>query len=132
MSQRRYDKVNDVVLRTFKIRKFGIWNSDCPSNLPQGMIVSASFKDQDGNSLNPSCMFLIEKGKNAVFTYYDKTKISFNPASENRFIIVTHGVLSWVSNDEFESVKKEDKEFTFKVTTVKKDSYSSADINLLI
>jgi hypothetical protein len=132
MAQKRYDKVNDLVLRAFQVRQFGIYNSDCPSNLPQGMLIAAIFKDESGNVLRPSNFFLIEKGKNAVYTLYDQSKISFNPNASNKFIIISNGILSWVSDDEFKEVNKEDKTFTFHVKTVKKVNYKSSDINELI
>lgn len=132
LNQSRYQKLNDIIFRTFQVRNFGIWNSDCPSNLPQGMLLAANFVDENGKQLNPSYIYLVEKGKNAIFTYTDKSKISFNPNAENKFIIISNNTLCYVSNETFELINKEDKNFVFKVKTIKKDSYTSEDINSLI
>ncbi|HRG60240.1 MAG TPA: hypothetical protein PK323_14900, partial [Bacteroidia bacterium] len=81
----------DHIMRVFTIRKFGIWNSDCPTNLPSGAPLFAYFKDKNNHKLLFDHVFLIEKGKKAVFNYYAEQlkKFQFDPNAKNTLIAVT-------------------------------------------
>jgi hypothetical protein len=75
-----------LITRQFTIKQFGVYNSDCPSSLPQGALLAADFtdkKDVDKKSLKISKAYLVEKSKNALFTYYQVNTFSYNPASTN-------------------------------------------------
>ena len=75
-----------LITRQFTIKQFGVYNSDCPSSLPQGAMLAADFtdkKDADKKSLKISKAYLVEKSKNALFTYYSVNNFSYNPASTN-------------------------------------------------
>jgi hypothetical protein len=73
------------VMRQFAIDGFGMWNCDQPQGFPKGAVVAARFVDQDGNSLAPEKVFLVDKARNTVYTYYRNNldKFSFNPSSKN-------------------------------------------------
>ena len=80
-------KKENIVFRTFQINNFGIYNSDCPLNLPKGPSVVASFIDENKKTINLKVIYLVDKELNAVFTFYalnmGKFKIQYNPNSAN-------------------------------------------------
>lgn len=82
-------QTDNEVVRVFSISGFGLWNSDCPSSLPKGEHFAASYKDSLGNSLEFTTVHLVEKGRNAMFTIYTPTSISFNPKKRNCMWAVT-------------------------------------------
>ena len=132
MNQNRFEGLTNIVYRTFQVQNFGIWNSDCPSSLPEGLLVSADFVNEQGEYIQPTSIFLVEKGRNMIFTYYDKNKISFDPSVENTFLLIKNNTIYWVDNEVFKKVKEKDKSFVFQANTLKKESYTSSDINSII
>jgi|ERR1035437_1342804 hypothetical protein len=122
-----------VVCRTFQIKRFGIWNSDCPQTMPQGVEVFAKFETVTGEHVGIAAVYLVEKGKNALYNLYVPAKLSFNPNAENVLLVITRdGKLGWVKNDVFESIGKTTKNVTFKLNILNKDNYTSADIDNII
>ncbi len=103
-----------AVIRVFSLANFGIFNSDCPSMLPQGRIVDLALTDKDNAEENKDSLiqhnkvFLVEKNKNAIYTYtdYNLNKFSYNPASTNMIWTVTKdNKLAVLKFDEFNSAK---------------------------
>jgi hypothetical protein len=126
-------EVSHVVYRTFQVKEFGIWNSDCPSSMPQGVEVFANFEAAGGEHMKVAAVYLVEKGRNAMFNLYVPKKFSFNPDAENVLLVVTsNGKLGYVKNDVFEVIHKSTKNFTFKVTLLSKDKYSPGDIDDIV
>ena len=82
----------DIIYRSFMVSSFGIWNSDCPQNMPKGLMVSATFIDKNNQLLAFNTLYLVEKGKNAAYslTNYDYSRFQFNPESENLLLGVTN------------------------------------------
>jgi len=123
-------ETEQVVYRTFQIKQFGIWNSDCPQSMPQGMEVFAKFETTQGENVSIAAVYLVEKGKNALYNLYIPKKISFNPDAENILLIVTNkGKLGWIKNNVFQTIGKATKNFTFKVNMLDKQTYTETDIN---
>ena len=126
-------EASQVVYRTFQIKQFGIWNSDCPQSMPQGIEVLANFETTNGAKINISAVYLIEKGKNAMYNLYVPKKLSFNPDAENILLVITSkGKLGWIKNDVFQSIGKTTKNFIFKLNILDKETYTSTDINSLL
>ena len=122
-----------MIYRTFTIKKFGIWNCDKPLNMPQEAIVDATYLTQDGKEIRIASVFLVEKGRNALYTLYNGKKVYFNPENENTLIIITKdNTIGVFSKEQFKALDKETKKFTFKLKMIKKDFYDSSDINSLI
>ncbi len=124
--------IDQVVYRSFQVKNFGIYNSDCPQNLPNDIIVRASFEDGVGNIIQPQTIYLIEKGKNAVYTYYSGAKFGFNPSSENVILMIINNKLYTVKSEEFDEIKKGEKSHTFLTTIILKSNYKESDILALI
>jgi hypothetical protein len=83
-----------TITRLFEIKKFGIFNSDCPQNLPQGGLFALSLVDSSGIEKKPLSfisVYLAEKNKNTLYTYYNYNlnKFSYNPDSKNLLWTVT-------------------------------------------
>lgn len=125
--------VSQVVYRTFQVKQFGIWNSDCPQSMPQGMEVLANFESASGDKIKISAVYLVEKGKNALYNLYVPQKISFNPNNENVLLVITRdGKLGYVKNDVFDGITNSTKSFTFKLTMLNKDKYTLGDIDGIV
>ncbi|MEO6305704.1 MAG: hypothetical protein ABIP51_21315 [Bacteroidia bacterium] len=132
-NQRFTQSSQEIVYRTFQVKQFGIWNSDCPRNIPQGVNLAASYINDKGEVVKPAAVYLVEKDKNAMYSSASNQNISFNPDNENVLIIIsTDNVLHWVSADGFSGITASDKKHTFNVRSLKKISYSLADINNII
>lgn len=75
-------RATEVLKRIYSIDDFGIWNSDCPVNLPKGAILAAefNFKNQAIKTV-----VLIDKNRRGLFNYYSNMhkEFQYNPLSEN-------------------------------------------------
>lgn len=126
-------QVTQVVYRTFQVKQFGIWNSDCPASMPQGVEVFAKFETVTGEKVNIASVYLVEKGRNALFNLYVPQKFSFNPDAENILIVITNDhKVGWVKNNAFESIGKDTKNYTFKLNMLDKENYTPADIDGIV
>jgi len=110
-----------MVMREFIVADFGIWNSDCPEALPEEWTMFAKVTDgATGKALDAMKIYLVEKGRNALFTYSasDMNKFQFNPNAENMLWAITReGKLAIVSVDDFKNMAgSSKKEATFKFT----------------
>ena len=110
-----------IVSRTFAIVQFGIWNSDCPANMPKGQLLVAEFKNKNGEAIAVSKVYLVEKNKNALYDLYEGKKISFNPASSNTLIVISNNAeIGVFSTEDFTSIDIGEKKHVFKLEMNKK------------
>jgi len=124
---------DQVIYRTFQVQKFGIWNSDCPQNLPQQAIVDAQYTTEDGKPISVAKVYLVEAGNNALYSLSSGDKVYFNPSVENTLIVITEdNYLGYFTVDQFKDLNKSTKEYTFKLKMKKKEKYTTNDINSLI
>ncbi len=80
-------KNESKVYRIFSVNNFGIYNSDCPSNLPRGRTLeSPIFVDKENvkDTLVFTTMFIAEYGKNALYRLYAgfNDVVSYNPKNK--------------------------------------------------
>lgn len=98
----------DMVVREFVLMNFGIWNSDCPSSLPNGIPMLVKLIDsRTKKALAVNHVVLIEKGRNAIFTYYasDLAQFRFNKDADNLLWAVTaDGKLAVCSSDDLKNI----------------------------
>lgn len=133
IAKRRGDGASQFVYRTFTVRNFGVWNSDCPYTLPQGALVQANFETEDGKDLEIASVFLIESDKNAVYKINPGEKISFNPSSDNLLIVVTYdNYMGIFTKEQFKSLTAKTKSYNFRVKMIRKENYKPEDINAFI
>lgn len=121
----------DMVMREFIIRDFGTWNSDCPSSLPEGAQLNVQLLDsRTKKPLGASHVFLVEKGRNAIFTYYSNalTEFRFNPSAENMLWTVTpDGKLAVLDTDAFSSIDPNKKGVVTLTMQVKDEPLATAE-----
>lgn len=128
-------QTEDVVMRTFLVNNFGIWNSDCPSSLPQGPEIFVKLTDPNNKEMNPAHLYLVERGRNAIFTYYahDLQHFRYNPNASNLLVAVTgENQVALIDNDEFTRVDTTKKEHTFKLQPVHRDLKSVEDVKAML
>lgn len=115
-----------MIMREFIISDFGMWNSDCPSSMPEGMQIFA--KTADGATDKPlevGKVFLVQKNINALYQYYNLAAFQFDTLADNMLWAVTKdGRLAVCNTDDFnaaiEKMKKDKAEaaiFKFNVST---------------
>lgn len=97
---------NEKVKRMFAINSFGVFNSDCPSSYPKGVLCTANLKNESKKNLRCYDVYLVDKNKNGLFTYSRNpiTSFSFNPESKNLLWTVEDGVLYWLKPEQFNSI----------------------------
>ncbi len=91
----KIDQMNNnagsVMARAFNVTNFGTWNCDKATTKPQGEKVKAMFADKTGATLPLRKVFLIEKDKNAIFSYNksDFENFKYDPEEENTLVAFT-------------------------------------------
>jgi hypothetical protein len=131
--QRQTQESQQLVYRNFQVQNFGIFNSDCPQSMPQGLILAAEFENESGKKLEAATIYLVQKGVNVLYTFYPNRNVSFNPGEENvMFVITKDNTLGWITREGLDQIDRKAKKATFKMNTVRKQSYTLSDINKLI
>ncbi len=115
-----------MIMREFIISDFGMWNSDCPSSMPEGMQIFAKTADgANDKPLEVGKVFLVQKNINALYQYYNLAAFQFDTLADNMLWAVTKdGRLAVCNTDDFnaaiEKMKKDKAEaaiFKFNVST---------------
>ena len=100
----------EQVKRLFAINSFGVYNCDNPSVYPRGVSCSANLKNEKNVNIWCYEIYLVDKKKNAMYTF-EKNPInsfSFNPESKNMLWTVENGVLYWMKPEQFSDIKSSD------------------------
>ena len=126
-----------LAYRAFQIAKFGVWNSDCPSSLPTGASVYARFVDKNKHALSFDKIYLVAKGKNAVYTYYsfgkDLKDFKFNPKDENMIWAATReNKMALLSVDEFDKTNMKKDTVLFKMKIIDQPIKRAAQLRTLL
>lgn len=125
------DATTDIIYRSFMVSSFGIWNSDCPQNMPKGLMVSAKFTDKNNKELVFTTLYLVEKGKNAAYslTNYDYNRFQFNPESENLLLGVTKdNKIAVFKPEDFATLGKIGSSCNFKMNVLKENFKNSDEV----
>jgi hypothetical protein len=61
-----------IVKRVFEVENFGMWNSDCPQNLPKGEEIEPLFVNETKleDTLTFTLLYMAEMNKNALYSLY--------------------------------------------------------------
>jgi frataxin-like iron-binding protein CyaY len=121
----------NIIYRSFMVSSFGIWNSDCPQNMPKGLMVSATFTDKNNKQLVFNTLYLVEKGKNAAYslTNYDYSRFTFNPESENLLLGVTKdNKIAVFKPEDFAALGKIGSSCNFKMNVLKENFKNSDEV----
>lgn len=110
----KMEETKNRVKRVFEVEQFGIYNSDAPHHLPQGELFALKLKYKGKKNkilLKHASVYLVEKKRNALYTYYSLDKFSYNPQSENLLWTVTeNNKLAVFKNVDFNNFRKSEKE----------------------
>ena len=97
----------EKVHRVFAISGFGVYNSDHPAAYPKGTSCTAKLNNEQNARLMCYDVFLVDKEKNALFTYAKNpvVQFSFNPESKNMLWTVENGQLYWLKPEQFADIR---------------------------
>lgn len=122
---------SDLVFRTFQVASFGIWNCDQPNRMPQGALVAAKLKDaKTKEPLKIQTCYLVEKGRNAMFTYYPTAlnNFRFDPKRENLLWVVTNDLkVAFIKSSDFSAAQKTSGEMTLELNVIDKSFKSTEE-----
>ncbi len=83
---------NLKVVRTFNINNFGIFNSDHPCGRPIGATLDPIYiSHADASVMTPNNIYLVEHGKNIVFSLNYGDKITYDPSKDYSLCILANG-----------------------------------------
>lgn len=123
---------SDLIFRTFQIADFGIWNCDNPNRLPPGVVVVAQLKDANTKeNLKIQTCYLVEKGRNAIFTYYPDRlhQFRFNPAKENMVWVVTSDLkVAIIKPEQFSATQRTNGIMPLELTVIDKKFTSTEEV----
>jgi hypothetical protein len=123
---------NNLVLRTFQVQRFGFWNCDQPCNLPKGANVVAKLVDAKTNEpLRIQTCYLVEKGRNAIFTYYvdGLANFRYDPGKENIvWAVMSDLKVAILKPAEFKSMQVKHGEMKLELTVLDRKFESSVEV----
>ncbi len=126
-------QTREIIYRSCMVSSFGIWNSDCPQNMPKGLIVSATFSDKNNKAVAMQSLFLVEKGKNAVYSYYSYDRFQFNPNVENILLgVTTDNKIAIFKAEDFAALGKIGSSCNFKMDVLQKKFENMDDVKAFI
>jgi hypothetical protein len=126
-------KTEAMVKRVFQISGFGMWNSDCPSSLPKGELFVATYQDSLGNKLTFNTVYLVEKGRNAMFSIYSQASVSFNPKKKNCLWAVTaDNKIAVFEEADFKNIKIEGGKSTLSMKIINKPIKTEKDVRKVL
>lgn len=94
------------VKRMFAINRFGVYNCDNPVAYPKGVLCNVQLTNDKFMKLICYDVYLVDKAKNGLFTYYKNpiVRFSFDPESTNMLWTVEHGVLHILKPEQFRDI----------------------------
>ena len=118
----------EKVHRVFAISGFGVYNCDKPSAYPTGVSCTAKLNNESDVRLMCYDVFLVDKEKNALFSYAKNpvVKFSFNPQSKNLLWTVENGILYWLKPEDFSGLKNSEAISDVRMTKVEQ-KFKNAD-----
>ncbi|MCW3104144.1 MAG: hypothetical protein JWO09_2584 [Bacteroidetes bacterium] len=123
----------ELVSRTFMISGFGIWNSDCPASLPKGEQFAATYVDSTGKKLRFHALYLVEKGRNAMFKMYSAERLYFNPAKRNIIWALTEeNKLAVCLEDDFKALKEKHDSCTVQMQVIGQAIKTTEDVKKIL
>jgi hypothetical protein len=77
-----------LVTRIFNVTQFGIYNSDCPTKLPNEEKLFVTFNTNKNGKITPKIIYLVSHDKNLVYTF-NQNFISYNKNENYSLCIAT-------------------------------------------
>lgn len=123
------------IYRAVQVSQFGTWNCDTPVKLPKGNKIFADFQLEGKDKAAFMNVQLIEKSRNAVFTYGPTQfkEFQYNPNAENMLLAVTPDQkLAYLSFEDFAKVPKDAKSYTFNLKQIDKEFETVAEVKAFL
>lgn len=120
-SREKVAKTENEVLRVFYANRFGVYNCDSPQMYPKGETIAAEFSNKDGARINTSRVYLAEKNRNAMFTYYAGSgsayeRFKYNPSAKNMcWTITLDNKLAVYNYEDFAAIPKNPGQHNFRM-----------------
>lgn len=95
------------VIRSFQVSNFGIYNSDCPKQMPSGGQIKVIYALNDKDvPLQPMIVYMVEHGSNKLFTYDNKSfyDLKYDTDKEYTVCVVAKGNLFIYPKEKFKEV----------------------------
>lgn len=128
----KINKTTQQIYRVFSIYQFGTHNCDTPIKWPKGQSVLATFTN-NGEQLLIARLYMVEKGRNAVFPIMGTKRIKFNPNVKNYLVGITvDNKLVTYSTDQFKAIDKSVKTHDFKMEVKKEEVENVNDLKKCI
>ncbi len=110
----------EKAIRMFTVSGFGIYNLDCAKSYPQGALSNAKLVNEKNVPLLCYEIYLVDKARNGLFTYYKNpvSAFSYNPESTNILWTVENGVMYWLKPEQFNEMKSTSGEMVVKMNRV--------------
>ena len=126
-------ETQDLVQRIFVISGFGIWNSDCPASLPKGEQFAATYTDTLGKKLTFKTLYLVEKGRNAMFSIASYSRLCYNPKKKNILWAVTSdNKLAIFEEKDFKKIKIKNDSSIVKMTVINKAISKAYEVRAIL
>lgn len=106
----------NLTFHTITVNSFGIWGLNSLASLPQGATLTPHFVDEQGKEIafENGKVYMIEKGRNVLFSFSDKSAISFNPEKQTMIWGLTaDNKLAVFRYEDFKSLNKQSGECIF-------------------
>lgn len=127
------NETQNMVQRVFVISGFGIWNSDCPASLPKGAEFAATYTDTLGKELIFKTLYLVEKGRNAMFSIASYSRLYYNPKKKNILWAVTSdNKLAVFDEKDFKKIKIKNDKCNIKMTVIEKPITKSYEVRSIL
>jgi hypothetical protein len=115
------------MIRSFSLSNFGIYNCDCPIDLPGGAQISIRVTDENGKDLGSKELYLVDKKVNGLFKFSAKayTDFRFDPAAPNVAWTVIGNKIYILKESEFSKLHTQGQE-VLHMTAINRD-FKDAD-----
>lgn len=89
------------VQRSFELSGFGLFNTDCAKNLPQGSVLELALNGPDGQAFPGLTYAHVDRQRNTVMNYHQGATFFCNTRSQNLIWAVHDGELYYAENESF-------------------------------
>ncbi|MEO8770896.1 MAG: hypothetical protein ABI402_12440 [Ferruginibacter sp.] len=126
--------LSEEVIRTFTINNFGVWNCDHPQYPKDEVPVYANYTDSLNNKIFFPNTAVVYKGFNGITQFPSQMQIRIIPGKENMLWSIKDSSFYYFTYKDFADagIKRDTKEFTFKMRKADKPVSSYEEIRELV
>lgn len=123
--------LNTQVTRVFNVNRFGICNSDCPTNMPEDATLNPIFVLDNGKGfIKPQQIYLVSHTKNLVYEFRNEP-IKYNLDDSYSLCVLAEGKL-YTCDKETLSNNFKTKQNKIKVTELSNDVENAGDLKIAL